>query len=364
MILRRVTLENFRNIEYQQIEFTDGINILVGKNAQGKTNILEAINFCSYLKSFRGSKEEQLIRFGADKAYIKIEYETDQGLENIEVTIFKDRPKELKRNGMTVQKNRELIGSFLSTVFTPDYLNLIKEGPNKRRSFLDMLICALDIKYTDSLLRYQKVLSQRNALLKKADGRRESFEPLLEVYDEKLAEEGAYIALARAKYIGKLDFYAKEIFEDISKSDKKIKILYINQFAKDITDFETVKKQILDRLYRSRNADFSLEMTTCGIQKDDMLILQGGKSLKFFGSQGQVRSAVLSLILAEGKIINEKYGVYPVIILDDILSELDRSRQKYIFCGEGVKQCLLSTCETMKARGKGNILKVREGRIV
>lgn len=364
MILKTLTLKNFRNIENLKIDFTEGINILVGKNAQGKTNILEAINFCSYLKSFRNVREEQLIKFGCDSAYIKIEYQTQNGLENIEITILKDNAKILKKNGMTVTKNRELIGSFLSTVFTPDYLNLIKEGPNKRRSFIDMLICALDIKYTDALLRYQKILSQRNALLKKANGNIESFEQLISVYDEKLAEEGSYIAISRAKYIEKLDFYAKEIFSDISKGENKLKILYINQFSKEIKDRETVIKQILDRLKKSRTADFTLKMTTCGIQKDDMLILNSGKSLKFFGSQGQIRSAVLSLILAESKIINEKYGVYPVIILDDILSELDRTRQKYIFSGEGVSQCLVSTCEPMKARGKGNILKVKEGRIV
>ena len=364
MILKSVELKNFRNIEYEKIDFTDGINILVGKNAQGKTNILEAINYCSYLKSFRQSKEEQLIKFGCESAYIKIEYQTDISLENIEITIYKDKPKLLKKNGITVFKNRELIGSFLSTVFTPDHLNLIKEGPNKRRNFLDMLLCALDIKYTDSLLRYQKILSQRNALLKRADGQREKYEPLLCVYDEKLAEEGSYIAITRAQYIKKLDFYAQQIFADISSSDKKLKILYINQFAKDIEERDIVSKQILARLQKSRAADFAYQMTSCGIQKDDMLILQGGKALKFFGSQGQIRSAVLSLILAEGKIINEKYGVYPVIILDDILSELDRSRQKYIFSGDGVAQCLVSTCETMKARGKGNIIKVKEGRIV
>lgn len=364
MVIKSLTLENFRNIERERIEFERGINILVGKNAQGKTNILEAINFCSYLKSFKGVKEEQLIRFGCDRAYIKLEYETENGIENIEVTIHKDSPKELRKNGMTVIKNRELIGSFLSTVFTPDHLNLIKEGPHKRRNFIDMLICALDIKYTDSLLRYQKILSQRNALLKKADGNKNGFETLIDVYDEKLAQEGAYIALRRAEYISKLDYFAKDIYSDISKADKKLKILYINQFAKEITDIETVKKQILERLWKNRNTDFSLKMTCSGVQKDDMLILQGGKSLKFFGSQGQVRSAVLSLILAEGEIINEKYGVYPVIILDDILSELDRTRQKYIFGGEKAAQCLVSTCEIMKARGKGNIIRVKEGRIV
>lgn len=363
MILKSVTLKNFRNISCEKIDFTDGINIIAGKNAQGKTNILEAINYCSYLKSFRLAREEQFIRFGCDSAVIKIEFEDGGELQSIQISFFKDRPKELKKNGITVTKNRELIGCFLSTVFTPDYLNLVKEGPNKRRSFIDMLICALDIKYTDSLLRYQKILSQRNALLKKADGNITAYETLLDVYDQKLCEEGSYIALKRAEYIKKLDMFAKDIYSDISASDKKLKLLYINQFAKEITDRETVKEQMLSRLKKTRASDFALKMTTSGIQKDDILILYNGKSLKYFGSQGQIRGAVLALIIAEGNVINDRYGVFPVIILDDILSELDRTRQKYIFNNTGFSQCILSTCETMKVRGKGNIIKVNDGKV-
>lgn len=360
MILRRLTLKNFRNIAYDVIEFKDGVNLLVGKNGQGKTNILEAVSFCSYLKSFRAAKEEQLIRFGEQSAYIKLEYEDRGALQSIEVTINKDDKKELKQNGVTVSKNRDLIGAFLSVIFTPDHLNLIKEGPNKRRSFLDMAICALDIKYTDSLLKYQKILSQRNALLKKENVN----DALLEVYDDKLCEEGSYIALKRAEYIKRLESFAKDIFENISKSNLKLKLLYINQFAKEVESRQQIKEAMKSRLLKMRRADIAMQMTTSGIQKDDLLILQSGKSLKFFGSQGQIRSAVLSLILAEGSVINEKYGVYPVIILDDILSELDRTRQKYIFNETPAAQTLLSTCDTMKAKGKGNVIKIKEGRVI
>ncbi len=360
MIIRSLILKDFRNIVFEKINFENGVNILVGKNGQGKTNILEAISFCSVLKSFRAAKEEQLIRFGCESARIQIEYLNENNTESIEIIINKNGNKQLKHNGMTVTKNRELIGSFLSILFTPDHLNLIKEGPNKRRSFLDMALCSLDIKYTDSLLRYQKILSQRNALLKKDNVLPE----LLEVYDRELAHEGSYIATARARYIESLEKFAKIIFGDISKSQNKLKLLYINQFSKTVENREQIEKLMYERYLRTHQTDIALKMTCSGIQKDDLLILQNGKSLKYFGSQGQIRSAVLSLILAQADVIHEKYGEYPVIILDDILSELDRARQKYIFSGTRATQVLVSTCETQKARGKGNILKVSEGRIV
>lgn len=360
MIIKSVTLKNFRNITYEKIYFENGVNILVGKNAQGKTNILEAVSFCSYLKSFRAVKEDQLIQFGFDSANIQIEYLNQNNTERIEITLFRDGKKVLKHNGITVLKNRELVGQFLSIIFTPDHLNLIKEGPNKRRSFVDMALCALDIKYTDSLLRYQKILSQRNAYLKKENVDND----LLDVFDMTLAKEGAYIAVARANYIKTLEQFAKTIFYDISKSQNKLKLLYINQFAKDVENEQQMQTAILNRLKKTRATDILLKMTCSGIQKDDLLILQNGKSLKYFGSQGQIRSAVLSLILAQADVIEKKTDEYPVIILDDILSELDRTRQKYIFEKNKKVQTLVSTCESAKARGKGNIIKVLGGRVV
>lgn len=360
MIVNSVTLKNFRNFAYDKIYFEKGVNILVGKNGQGKTNVLEAVSFCSFLKSFRAAKEEQLIRFGEQSASILIEYSNKNNTESIEILINRDGNKVLKHNGMTVTKNRELVGCFLSILFTPDHLNLIKEGPNKRRNFIDMALCSLDIKYTDSLLRYQKVLSQRNALLKKEN----VIAPLLEVYDEKLAEIGSYIVVRRSEYIKKLEGFAKTIFADISKSENKLKLLYINQYAKDVESREQIARAMLARFEKTRAADINFKMTTSGPQKDDILVLQNGKSLKYFGSQGQIRSAVLSLILAQADVIYDKYGDFPVIMLDDILSELDRTRQKYIFSGSRASQVIVSTCESAKARGKGNIIKVSGGRIV
>ena len=360
MTVKSVTLKNFRNIAYDKIYFEDGVNILVGKNGQGKTNILESISFCSFLKSFRAAKEEQLIKFGEQSAFILIEYSNNDNTESIEIIINKDGNKQLKHNGITVLKNRELVGSFLSILFTPDHLNLIKEGPNKRRNFIDMALCSLDIKYTDSLLRYQKLLSQRNALLKKDN----VSIPLLEVYDEKLADEGSYITVARSEYIKKLEGFAKVIFSDISNSENKLKLLYINQFVKDVESREQIKAAMINRFEKTRQTDINFKMTTSGCQKDDILVLQNGKSLKYFGSQGQIRSAVLSLILAQADVVHDRYGEYPVIMLDDILSELDRTRQKYIFSGARATQVIVSTCESAKARGKGNIIKVSGGRIV
>ena len=363
MKLKCLTLQNFRNIEYDKIYFEDGINILVGKNAQGKTNILEAINFCSYLKSFRSCSEQQLIMLGRDFAKIRLEYE--KCFENcvIEIQIFKDQPKLLKINGITVLKNRQFVGQFLSIVFTPDHLNLIKEGPNKRRSFLDMALCALDIKYTDSLLKYQKILSQRNAVLKKFENGYQN-DLLLDVYDQKLAKEGSYIAFERAKYIEKLEPFAKKIFGQMTKSDIKLKLLYINQFLKTAESREDYEKAILERLRKKRLSDISARVTQNGIQKDDLLILGAGKSLKYFGSQGQIRCAVLSLILAQSRVIYDMRGETPVIILDDILSELDRTRRAFIFKGLDDSQCIMSTCESQKVKNRGNILKVSKGRII
>lgn len=366
MKISTLTLKNFRNIQFEKIYFKDGVNVLSGKNAQGKTNILESIAFCSYLKSFRSCREEQLVKYGSDSACICLEYESGGVPCKIEIKIFRDRSKELKKNGLSVSKNRELIGEFLSIVFTPDHLNIIKEGPNKRRSFMDMALCSFDVKYTDSLLRYQKVLMQKNALLKKLNMLSDGFsgEELLDIYDRKLAQEGAYISVARARYLESLEPFARDIFGRMSKGEGKLKLLYINQFAKTVESIEQMEKAIFSRLVSKRSSDISFQLTQSGVQKDDFLVLNSGKSLKYFGSQGQIRSAVLSLILAQSEVIYKKCGEYPVVILDDILSELDRTRRAFILDGLHNAQCILSTCETQKVKNRGNILKVKDGRIV
>ena len=363
MKILTLRLENFRNFEDQTFEFTEGINILAGNNAQGKTNCIEAVYFCSCLKSYRVLREEQLIRFGADKATVTLTFEIRGREEQLQILFTRNKPKEFRYNGLVVPRLRDLLGCFHAVIFTPDHLNLIKEGPHKRRNFLDMALCSLDLKYTDQLLNYQKIIKNRNALLRQCRERPEMAD-MLEIWDEKLAEAGAYIALARREYIDRLSEYAKNYYSEISDGAEKLKLIYLNQFTKDPATQEEYRRLMLDRLLKMRRTDIEMGQTMSGIHKDDILMLLSGKSMKFFASQGQIRSAVLAIKLGEAQCITAKVGTEPVLLLDDILSELDGKRQKFIFRRMEGRQTLLSTCELGKIRQKGDkVFRIKEGKV-
>ncbi len=363
MTVLTLRLENFRNFEDETFSFTDGINILAGHNAQGKTNCIEAIFFCSCLKSYRVLKEEQLIRFGAENASITLTYSIDGREEEMKILFARGKPKEFRHNGLVVPRLRDLLGCFQSVIFTPDHLNLIKEGPNKRRSFLDMALCSLDLKYTDTLLNYQKIIKNRNALLRQCRSDYAMSE-MLDIWDEKLAETGAYIAEARQRYVAELSEYAKGFYGEISQKPEKLKLIYLNQFTKDAVSREEYARLFRQRLLRMRETDISMGQTMCGIHKDDILILLAGKSMKFFASQGQIRSAVLAIKLAEAECITKRQGSEPVLLLDDILSELDAHRQKFIFRKMEGRQTVLTTCELGKIRKKGDkVFHIKDGKV-
>lgn len=363
MKILTLRLENFRNFADETFEFTEGINILAGNNAQGKTNCIEAVYFCSCLKSYRVLKEEQLIRFGADKASVTLTFEIEGREEQLQIFFAPNKPKEFRYNGLVVPRLRDLLGCFHAVIFTPDHLNLIKEGPHKRRNFLDMALCSLDLKYTDQLLNYQKIIKNRNALLRQCREHPE-MEDMLEIWDEKLAEAGAYIAKARREYIERLSEYAKGYYTEISDGAEKLKLIYLNQFTKDPVSEEEYRRLMLERLLKMRRTDIEMGQTMSGIHKDDILMLLSGKSMKFFASQGQIRSAVLAIKLAEAQCITAKVGTEPVLLLDDILSELDAKRQKFIFRRMEGRQTLLSTCELGKIRQKGDkVFRIKEGKV-
>jgi len=364
MIIRSLRLENFRNFTDETFSFVPQINILAGNNAQGKTNAIEAIYFCSCLKSYRVLKEEQLIRFGAQSAAITLDFEVDGRQEQLKILFQKDRPKEFRYNGLAVSRLRDLLGCFQSVIFTPDHLNMIKEGPHKRRAFLDMALCSLDLKYTDQLLNYQKILKNRNALLRQCKENPQNAEMLF-VWDEKLARAGAYIAKARQEYLAALSEFAKGFYSQIASQQEKLKLIYLNAFTKDPVEEEEYYRLFLARLERMRETDIAMGQTVSGIHKDDILILLSGKSMKFFASQGQIRSAVLAIKLAEAECVTQKTGTQPVLLLDDILSELDARRQKFIFERMAGRQTILSTCELGKIRYKGNrIFTIKDGKVV
>ncbi len=363
MIIKSLRLENFRNFEDETFSFDEGINILAGNNAQGKTNCIEAIYFCSCLKSYRVLKEEQLIRFGGENAAITLDFSVDGREEQLKILFSKGRPKEFRHNGLAVSRLRDLLGCFQSVIFTPDHLNLIKEGPHKRRAFLDMALCSLDLQYTDQLLNYQKILKNRNALLRQCKEYPERAEMLF-IWDEKLAEAGSYIAKARAEYLELLSESAKGFYSEISQKNEKLKLIYLNALTKDPVSREEYRQLFLNRLRKMRETDLAMGQTMSGIHKDDILILLSGKSMKFFASQGQIRSAVLAMKLAEAECILKQCGTQPVLLLDDILSELDARRQKFIFERMAGHQTILSTCELGKIRKKGDkVFTIKDGKV-
>ena len=364
MKISELELKNFRNIADQRFSFVPGPNILAGNNAQGKTNCMEAVYFCTCLKSYRVIREEQLIRNNEETASVTLDFETNGKKEQIQILFRRNQPKEYRYNGLVVTRLRDLLGCFQSVLFTPDHLNLIKEGPNRRRSFLDMALCTLDLQYTDQLLAYQKILKNRNVLLRRCANRPEEAETL-DVWDEKLAESGSYIAAARQNYLLDCDGLVKEYYADISRSDEKMKLIYLNQFTKDPASREDFARMMLERLRRGRETDLEMGQTMTGVHKDDILALLSGRTMKFYASQGQIRSAVLSLKLAEAEMIRRKTGDDPVLLLDDILSELDSGRQKYVFQRMNGQQAIITTCELGKIRKKGDaVFFMKEGKVV
>lgn len=361
MKIKTVSFLNFRNIEDLTLTFSDGVWIIAGENAQGKTNILEGIWYLSSLHSFRAAKDDQLIRYGQKHAKISLIFEENERQREITVDFFAGKGKKISADGRLLQKSREALGLFKSVIFTPDHLMMIKGSPNKRREFLDVAICALSTKYTEYLLHYVKALKNRNRVLKEVP-ECPSLISTLPVWEEMLARYGSFIAFTRQQYVLKLEAAAQKIYEEISGGREKIKLIYLNAFSKDAIDEETYFKKMIERFEKSREKDLERKSTSFGVHKDDLLLLIGGKSAKFFASQGQIRSLTLSLKLAEAQYTEEQEGKKPIILLDDIFSELDENRQKFIMEHTLDNQCIVTTCEPEKLKSiSQNIIFIENG---
>lgn len=348
MKIKAIRLENFRNYKKEEIFFSGKSHIIVGANAQGKTNLLEAIYLCSTLRSFRGAKEIQMVGPLTDTAQISLTFERKEREHEILLQFSKSGQKEIFLDGRKITRQRDLLGEFQTVIFTPDHLQMLKGGPGGRRAFLDMAICMNTPRYTDALLQYGKALKNRNKVLKEAENNTSLLETL-PVWEQMMAREGAYIAKKRAEYIEKLDTLVQQKYSEIGARDgQKTKLLYINCYAKDILSIEEYEQKILERFEKTRNTDIINGITSAGIHKDDFLMLLGGKNIRFFGSQGQIRTGVLALKLSEAQILKEYCGEAPILLLDDILSELDAFRQQYFLSVAPENQCLLTACETDK----------------
>lgn len=320
MFVKSLELKNYRNYEKLHMDFDSGTNILYGDNAQGKTNILEAIYVCATSKSHRGSKDREIIHFDREESHIKL-FVDKKGVEiRIDMHLKKNKTKGIAIGGLPIRKASELFGNINVVFFSPEDLNIIKNGPSERRRFLDLELCQLDRVYTANLVAYNKVLNQRNRLLKDLSFRPE-YEDTLSVWDEQLVRYGQELMKIREHFIGEMNDIIRKSHERLTGGKEDIVISY---------EPDTEKEHFEEVLFLSGEKDRKNRVTTRGPHRDDILFLVNGIDIRKFGSQGQQRSAALSLKLSEIAMIKNKVKDSPVLLLDDVLSELDSGRQDHL----------------------------------
>ena len=337
MYLKNLKLSNFRNYDNLSIDFDYGINILYGDNAQGKTNILEAIYFCSTTKSHKGSKEKEIIKLGENESHIKLFIDRDNSQHRIDMHLKKNKGKGVAINGIPIRKTSELFGIINIVFFSPEDLNLIKDGPSKRRKFIDFDLCQLDKVYLYNLTKYNKIIVQRNNLLKQISFNGKLLDTL-SVWDKQLVEYGIYIIKRREEFIKQLNEIIYGIHSKLSGGKEELIIKYEPNVRVD--NFENQLKNI-------REKELKTQVTSIGPQRDDILFFNGDIDIRKFGSQGQQRTCALSVKLAEIELVKEIVNDKPVLLLDDVLSELDNKRQNYLLDSiEGVQTII--TCTGME----------------
>ena len=322
MQIKSLTLRNFRNYREETFAFSDGLNVLFGKNGQGKTNCAEAVFYLCTGSSLRIRHDKQLIKIGEDAADIKAEAENRYGKVTIEAEIFENK-RALYVNGTRLTKSADLMGHINSVFFSPGELRLIQDGPDERRRFINMSISQTSPAYYTALLRYMKILDQRNALLKNPDF--STVSATLPVWDEQLCKYAAAIAVKRREFLARLVSYAADAYAYLTDGKETLSLTPDQTYVGDESEIAARLKKRLQNAYEK---DRRLGYTTVGPHRDDVTFVISGKEARGYASQGQTRTAALSLKLAEVEIFKEVAGEYPVLILDDVMSELDTLRRK------------------------------------
>ncbi len=352
MIINSLKIKNFRNINNIELEPFDGMNVICGENAQGKTNIIEAIWLFSGAKSFRAVKDSSFILFGKEKAQNELEF-ISGGIKNTAIINF-DEKRSIILNDKNLKSTVNMAGIFNAILFSPYDLSLVKDGPSARRKFIDLAIGQLYPNYIEILHSYIRAVTQRNQIIKdyKYDG---SLAVMLDVFEGEIAAKGEKIIDYRKKYLEKLKMYLPDIYFGLSAKKENIE-----------AEYKTSGENLIDALKESRKNDTYTGVTSIGPHRDDIEFKINGISVRSYGSQGQKRSCALALKLAQGEILNEITGEYPVILLDDVMSELDPSRQNYILNHIKGKQAFITCCDFSNIEGlkKGKIIEIKEGKII
>ena len=366
MYIKDIELKNFRNYKNLNISFDKKINLILGDNAQGKTNLIEAIYLASMGKSFRTSKDRELINFDENIALIHVNGEKEE--ENTEIEIILEKKggnssiKNIKKDKKRLNKTSELIKNIIIVVFSPEDLKIIKEEPEKRRKYLDREICQISTYYYENYSNYRKILLQRNAYLKERDIDKD----FLDIWDRQMAETGSRIIHKRKEFIEKISIISSEIHKNITGGEERLEIKYDPniRYEESLEEQEyTFYKKIKQALESDKNAGTS----TVGPHRDDILFFVNDVDMRKYGSQGQQRTCALSLKLAELSLIKEETGEDAILILDDVMSELDSKRQEFLIKTLKDNQLFITTTDIEKGIiekiGAATIYSVKEGTV-
>ncbi len=357
MKIQALELLNFRNYERAGISLHPGTNVFYGDNAQGKTNLLEALYLAATAKSHRGAKDREMIRFGEEEAHIKVLFEKKDISERLDMHLKKNHPKGVARNAVPIRRITDLFGILHVVFFSPEDLSIVRSGPGERRRFLDLELCQLDKIYARNLVSYNKLLSQKNKLLKDnlPDGEKRA---LLEVFNEQMVSYGIPILQRREAFLESMNDVVSVFHSELTDHKENLSLSY----------HKSVKeKEFADTLAAGMEKELVQRMSLFGPHRDDFRFLISGENVRIYGSQGQKRSAALSLKLGEIQLVKEAAGEEPVLLLDDVLSELDSMRQNQLLERIGSLQTII-TCTGLKEMEENRfhidqLFTVKEGKI-
>lgn len=368
MIFRKLELSDFRNIEALDMSPGERVNIICGENAQGKTNLMEALWLFTGAKSFRQTRDSEFIRFGGKRALLRAGFFAEGREQSAEICF--SPVKAVKKNGIEIRSASEYAGTCGGVVFSPGQMNLFRDGPRERRRLMDTSLCQLYPKYLSALADYKRVLEQRNTVIKDMRFHSELID-MLEVYDEQLARLGGFIIRARVGYCQSLGERAGAVYEGISAgresffSEYRSTLLPEDEHPDSSLSTGAWAQKFYEKLRETRNYDFEHGSTSAGPHRDDLEVTLDSLPVRSFGSQGQQRSCILALKLGEAKLLGEAMGEPPLILLDDVMSELDSARRDYILNSIGESQIFLTCCdrELFSGLSEGRVFTMEKGKI-
>ena len=363
MYLKNLKLSDYRSYDYLDLNLKEGINVIKGKNAQGKTNIIEAIYYFSTLKSHRFVKDCELIKENKEKSVIRAEFFKKRDT-SLKIELSKNAKREIYKNDIKTERN-EFFGSFYSVLFSPEDLNLIKGEKEERRKFIDTDIIQLRPNYYNILKKYNSVLLNRNKILKEYSfSQNDSL--LLDVYTQNLIKWGSEVCLYRALYIDRLKETAKKIYKEISNDERELQIKYKTSFfIKDCENKKEIIKSFEEELKNKKEEELIKRNTLTGPQRDDIEFLLDNKNAKIYASQGQQRTIILALKLSELLFLKEITNEAPILLLDDILSELDKERQEKLFYYIKDFQTILTVTDAQEIKEKNfNMIEIENSKII